>query len=78
MPPQWPDGRTQGLRVRGGFKVDIAWKRQRLVAASITALKAGPCRLRYAERVQDIMLAPGQTFHWDGGPFLETCCTQRI
>ena len=68
LPPQWPNGRVQGLRVRGGFEVDIAWNGQRLIGASITALKDGPCRLRYAQHVESIKLARGQTFHWDGAP----------
>jgi alpha-L-fucosidase 2 len=46
LPKAWPTGRVKGLRARGGFEVDIAWKDGRLVEAVIRSQRGGSCRLR--------------------------------
>jgi alpha-L-fucosidase 2 len=46
LPMAWPQGRVTGLRARGGFEIDIAWRDRRLSGAVIRAIRAGPCRLR--------------------------------
>ncbi|OPZ15739.1 MAG: hypothetical protein BWZ10_01688 [candidate division BRC1 bacterium ADurb.BinA364] len=44
----WPDGGVRGLRARGGFAVDIAWRAGKLTSATILAGRDGPVRLRAA------------------------------
>lgn len=66
LPPQWPNGHIEGLRVRGGCVVDLAWSGRQLTTASITTTKDCTCRLRYAEHVETIKLTAGQTCHWNG------------
>ena len=51
LPKEWPTGSAQGLRARGGFGVDVAWKEGKLASATIRAKYAGPCRLRTAAPV---------------------------
>jgi alpha-L-fucosidase 2 len=62
LPGAWKTGSVRGLRARGGFVVDIAWKDGRLLSATVrSASGAGGGRVRYGERVVDLGLAPGQS-----------------
>jgi alpha-L-fucosidase 2 len=66
LPKAWPDGRVQGLRARGGFEVDMAWKDGRLAEAVIHSLAGNPARLRYGTATRDLRLSKGKTLRWDG------------
>ncbi|HVX67656.1 MAG TPA: hypothetical protein VHA11_13675, partial [Bryobacteraceae bacterium] len=46
LPRAWSDGRVTGLRARGGFEVDIAWKQGRATEATLRASLDGPRTLR--------------------------------
>jgi len=46
LPKALPSGSVKGLRARGAFGVDIAWKGGKLTAAAIRAKLDGPCRIR--------------------------------
>jgi len=46
LPPVWKEGRVKGLRARGGFTVDIAWKDGKLTEARIHASVSGACTIR--------------------------------
>jgi alpha-L-fucosidase 2 len=61
LPRAWPDGAVRGLRARGGYEVDIAWKGGRLVKASLRSVAGGgTARVRYGGRALAIRLRPGQ------------------
>ncbi len=46
LPSAWPTGSVSGLRARGGFDLDFAWRDGRLTEARIVSRLGRPCRLR--------------------------------
>ncbi len=46
LPRAWPAGRVAGLRARGGFEVDLAWREGTLVEAALRSTADGRCRVR--------------------------------
>ena len=46
LPDAWPTGSVSGLRARGGFEVDIAWKDGRAASAAIRASLDGSMKVR--------------------------------
>ncbi len=62
LPAAWPNGRVSGLRARGGFTVDLAWKDGRLTQSTIRSSKGEPCRVRTRGRSAEFSIPPGKTF----------------
>ncbi|MGD0094048.1 MAG: glycoside hydrolase family 95-like protein, partial [Planctomycetota bacterium] len=52
LPRAWNSGEVRGLRARGGFEVDLAWRDSRISAAAIRSFKGGLCRVRSTEPLQ--------------------------
>ncbi len=67
LPRAWPDGSVTGLRARGGFEVDIAWKRGALERAVVRSKHGGRCPVRYGERAVTHDTHAGSTITLDGG-----------
>jgi alpha-L-fucosidase 2 len=65
LPAAWPHGSIKGLRARGAFEVDVAWRDGKLVEANVRSLKGGTTALRYGSVTRTIQLAPGETHRWN-------------
>lgn len=59
LPDAWPEGRVTGLRARGGFEVDLAWKAGKLVSATLRSTSGSDPRVRYGETLRTLDLKPG-------------------
>ena len=66
LPKAWPNGSIKGLRARGGYEVDIAWKDGKLVTARVKSLLGNPGLLRYGEITKNFSLKAGESLTWDG------------
>ncbi|MGH9888719.1 MAG: glycosyl hydrolase family 95 catalytic domain-containing protein, partial [bacterium] len=66
LPRAWPDGSVTGLRARGGFEVDLAWKRGLLERAVVRSNRGGRCQVRYGERTIRLESRTGAVITLDG------------
>ena len=65
LPRAWPNGSVKGLRARGGYEVDIAWKDGKLASATIRSVGGAECRVRYGEKVAVVKLRTGKSRQLD-------------
>jgi alpha-L-fucosidase 2 len=59
LPKAWPAGSFKGLRTRGGFEVEVAWKNHVLSWAAVRSITGRACKVRYGERAISLDLHPG-------------------
>jgi len=63
LPKAWPDGSVRGMRVRGGYEVDMDWKDGKLVRAEIRNVSSpgGECVVRYGKDTTTFNLPRGES-----------------
>jgi alpha-L-fucosidase 2 len=62
LPAAWKTGSVRGLRARGGFVVDMAWRDGRLTTATLRSIAgAGGGIVRYGDQRIALHLKPGET-----------------
>jgi alpha-L-fucosidase 2 len=66
LPKAWPTGSVRGLRARGGFEVDIAWRDEKLENASLRSLHGEKATVRYGGQTADIQPQRDQVVRLDG------------
>jgi alpha-L-fucosidase 2 len=65
LPKAWPNGKVTGLRARGGFEVDLAWKDGQLTSATLRSMTGKSCRVRSAGKTIKLSLHPGKEAHFN-------------
>ncbi len=66
LPKAWPTGSVNGLRARGGFEVDLAWREGKLTSATVRSAAGGSTVLRYGGVSREVSLPAGGSMTWDG------------
>ncbi len=61
LPKAWPKGQVKGMRIRGGFELDMQWDNGKLVEARIRDVSStdGKCRVLYKGTAKEIRLDRG-------------------
>ncbi|WP_413671037.1 glycoside hydrolase N-terminal domain-containing protein [Mucilaginibacter sp. Mucisp86] len=66
LPDAWKSGEIHGLRARGGFEVNITWRKGQLAVAQIKSLSNKTCVIKYTKAVK-VAGVKGQCLKVNGG-----------
>lgn len=63
LPKAWPDGSVKGMRVRGGFEVDIDWEGGKLLQVTLRGVSndSDNCTVRYGNAMKRCNVAKGKS-----------------
>jgi len=62
LPDAWPEGRVTGLRARGGFELDMAWKAGKITETTLRSRLGGACRVSYGGKTTEMKTRPGGAY----------------
>ncbi|ATC64467.1 hypothetical protein CMV30_11155 [Nibricoccus aquaticus] len=66
LPSSWKDGDVRGLRTRGGFEVDVAWKDGKLASALVRNYSGEEFTVRYGGKVEEMRIPASREIKLDG------------
>ncbi len=66
LPKAWRDGSFKGLRARGGFEIDLNWRKGQIEQARIRSLVGKPCRVRFGDTVRQFPTTSGGVYELKG------------
>jgi len=63
LPAAWSDGHIRGMRLRGGFELDMTWKDGKTTRAEIrnVASPDGTCKVRYNHKTHNLEIPRGES-----------------
>jgi alpha-L-fucosidase 2 len=61
LPAAWKNGSVSGLRARGGFQVDIAWKEGKLTTVTVHSDTGEPCSVSYGGKTVNLKIPKGRS-----------------
>jgi alpha-L-fucosidase 2 len=59
LPSTWPSGSVRGLRARGGFEIDLAWRAGKLESATLRGAPGGTAKVRLGAALRTFKVAKG-------------------
>ncbi len=62
LPPSWPSGALENVRLRGGFRLSFRWAEGKVTEGRLTSTLGGPVRLRIDGATQTLDTQPGETY----------------
>ena len=62
LPDAWEEGHISGLKARGNFTVDIAWKEGKLHKVEILSGAGEPCEVRYGNKTVRLATEKGKRY----------------
>ena len=62
LPPAWPEGALEGVRVRGGFRLSFRWEAGRVVEGRLFSSLGGPVTLLLNGETIRLETAAGETY----------------
>ena len=65
LPAGLPFGQVKGLRVRGGFIVNLSWQNGKLLQLTITSMAGMPLRLKYAGQERMLATEKGKIYRFN-------------
>jgi alpha-L-fucosidase 2 len=61
LPSNWPTGSVKGLRARGGFELDLAWKDGKPANLTVLSKTGGTAVIQHGGKLREIKLAAGES-----------------
>lgn len=66
IPKAWSEGEVKGLRVRGGFELDMEWKKGKPLWVKVYSHSGAPLVMRYKDKEIDMATAAGEMYVFEG------------